>query len=69
MMRFAGSSRANADHDSAEPLVWAIDDEHVPAYWFPRDCTRGTFWTSEVTSVNDREAAAASARRRLLQEC
>ena len=23
-----------------EPLVWAIDEEHVPSYWFPRDCTR-----------------------------
>jgi hypothetical protein len=45
--------RANADHDSAEPLVWAIDDEHVPAYWFPRDCPRGTFWASEATSDDD----------------
>ena len=33
--------RANPEHDSAEALVWAIDDEHVPAYWFPRDCPRG----------------------------
>jgi hypothetical protein len=23
--------RANEAHDSPEPLVWAIDDEHVPA--------------------------------------
>ncbi len=45
--------RANPDHDSAEPLVWAIDDQHVPAYWFPRDCPRGTFWASEVTSDDD----------------
>jgi hypothetical protein len=26
--------RANPSHDSPEALVWAIDDEHVPAYWF-----------------------------------
>jgi hypothetical protein len=47
--------RANENHDSAEPLVWAIDDEHVPAYWFPRDCPRGTFWAVETTSDEDVE--------------
>jgi uncharacterized protein DUF6886 len=36
--------RANERHDSPEALVWAIDDGHVPAYWFPRDCPRATFW-------------------------
>jgi len=41
--------RANAAHDSPEPLVWAIDDAHVPAYWFPRDCPRGTWWAVEST--------------------
>jgi hypothetical protein len=27
-----------------QPYVWAIDGEHAPAYWFPRDCPRVTFW-------------------------
>ena len=45
--------RAVASHDSPEPLVWAIDDEHVPAYWFPRDCPRGTFWAIATTSDAD----------------
>jgi hypothetical protein len=45
--------RANPGHDSAEPLVWAIDDDHVPAYWFPRDCPRGTFWASGTTTDDD----------------
>jgi hypothetical protein len=27
-----------------EPLVWAVDTRHLPLYWFPRDCPRGTFW-------------------------
>jgi hypothetical protein len=27
-----------------EALVWAIDAEHAPSYWFPRDCPRVTFW-------------------------
>lgn len=47
--------RADETHDSPEPLVWAIDDEHVPAYWFPRDCPRGTFWAVESTSDVDVE--------------
>jgi len=47
--------RANAEHDSHEALVWAIDDEHVPAYWFPRDCPRGTFWAVESTGEEDVE--------------
>ena len=45
--------RANDLHDSPEALVWAIDDEHVPAYWFPRDCPRGTFWAVSSTSDED----------------
>lgn len=29
---------------SQEPAVWAIDEEHAPLYWFPRDCPRVTAW-------------------------
>jgi hypothetical protein len=47
--------RANKRHDSPEALVWAIDDEHVPAYWFPRDCPRGTCWAVASTSDEDVE--------------
>jgi hypothetical protein len=47
--------RADPAHDSPEPLVWAIDDEHVPAYWFPRDCPRGTWWATESTTDADVE--------------
>jgi hypothetical protein len=45
--------RSVAHHDSQEPLVWAIDDAHVPAYWFPRDVPRGTFWATDETSDAD----------------
>jgi hypothetical protein len=45
--------RAVEHHDSQEPLVWAIDDLHVPAYWFPRECPRATFWAKESTSDDD----------------
>lgn len=54
IMRF--EPRGVAAHDSPEPLVWAIDDEHVPAYWFPRDCPRGTFWAVATTSDADVDA-------------
>lgn len=26
------------------PAVWAIDAEHAPLYWFPRNCPRVTAW-------------------------
>jgi hypothetical protein len=56
--------RANEAHDSPEPLVWAIDDAHVPAYWFPRDCPRATFWAVESTSDADVERFLAGERGR-----
>lgn len=36
--------RAGAAGAPTETLVWAIDEEHAPAYWFPRDCPRVTLW-------------------------
>jgi hypothetical protein len=27
-----------------EPFVWALDEEHAPSYWFPRDCPRACCW-------------------------
>jgi hypothetical protein len=36
-----------------EPLVWAIDTRHLPLYWFPRDCPRGTFWAGRDTCDAD----------------
>jgi hypothetical protein len=56
--------RGNPDHDSPEALVWAIDGEHVPAYWFPRDCPRGTFWAVESTSDEDIEHFLTGNRER-----
>jgi hypothetical protein len=34
--RFQPHVAATSSH--AEPLVWAIDEEHAPLYWFTRDC-------------------------------
>jgi hypothetical protein len=33
--------RTNPAH---RPAVWAIDGDHAPLYWFPRDCPRVTIW-------------------------
>ena len=47
-----------------EPLVWAVDTRHLPLFWFPRDCPRGTFWAGPETSAEDvdRFLVAPSAR-------
>ena len=48
-----------------EALVWAIDEEHAPLYWFPRDCPRVTFWTGAETAAAtvERFLAHTAARR------
>jgi hypothetical protein len=33
--------RTNPTHS---PAVWAIDEDHAPLYWFPRECPRVTVW-------------------------
>ena len=38
---------------SREPRVWAVDTRHLPLYWFPRDCPRGTFWATSQTTEED----------------
>lgn len=27
------------------PLVWAVDEEHAPGFWFPRQCPRACCWS------------------------
>jgi hypothetical protein len=38
---------------SDEPRVWAVDTRHLPLYWFPRECPRGTFWATPRTAPAD----------------
>ena len=33
-----------ATNPSHPPSVWALDAEHSPLYWFPRDCPRISVW-------------------------
>ena len=48
-----------------EPLVWAIDEEHAPLYWFPRECPRVTYWAGPETAAEtvERFLAHGAARR------
>jgi len=46
-----------------EPYVWAVAGDHLPAYWFPRQCPRGTAWVSENTTTEDRDLVFGRASR------
>jgi hypothetical protein len=50
-----GSIVAAPKADGGDPLVWAVDTRHLPMYWFPRDCPRGTFWARPETTDADVE--------------
>lgn len=34
-------------------MVWAIDEERAPLYFFPRDCPRIGYWAIETTTTED----------------
>jgi hypothetical protein len=53
----------SASAESGEPRVWAIDTRHLPLYWFPRDCPRGTFWATSQTTAEDADRLLAGATR------
>jgi hypothetical protein len=61
LMRFEPHVSATAEE--REPLVWAVDTRHLPLYWFPRDCPRGTFWATRETDPADAERLLAGASR------
>ena len=46
---------------SGEPRVWAVDTRHLPLYWFPRECPRGTFWATPQTTRMMRSCSPAPA--------
>jgi hypothetical protein len=48
-----------------EPFVWAIDTRHLPLFWFPRDCPRGTFWAGPDTSAEDADRFLLGASERV----
>ncbi len=38
-----------------EPYVWAVDADHAPSYWFPRQCPRAMAWAVPSTTDADRD--------------
>jgi hypothetical protein len=59
--RFEPHVSATAQLD--EPLVWTVDTRHLPFFWFPRDCPRGTFWADTGTTAEDEERFLLGASR------
>ena len=57
----------SATAESREPRVWAVDTRHLPLYWFPRQCPRGTFWATGTTTRHDAELLEGSARVHLVE--
>ena len=55
--------RVSSTVERDEACVWAIDTRHLPMYWFPRDCPRGTFWTTPETTAEDAERLLGGASR------
>lgn len=53
IVRFEPHVAATAQQPEA--YVWAVDAEHAPSYWFPRQCPRGMAWIGPGTSRADRE--------------
>jgi hypothetical protein len=54
-----------ATSTNAEPMVWAVDAVHSPAYWFPRQCPRALAWVGPETSDGDRERILSPGRTRV----
>jgi hypothetical protein len=53
---------------SREPRVWAVDTRHLPLYWFPRDCPRGTFWATPSTTARDAALLGGGSRVHVIEE-
>jgi hypothetical protein len=58
----------SATASTPEPRVWAVDTRHLPLYWFPRECPRGTAWATRATSAVDSAFLAGSSRVHLVED-
>lgn len=47
------------------PAVWAIDAEHAPLYWFPRNCPRVTAWPRNFDERSEFHRRLATKAHRL----
>jgi hypothetical protein len=48
------------------PLVWAIDEWHLPMYLFPRDCPRILLWPTDQTRQKDLDDWFGASRARMV---
>lgn len=51
-------------HAADEPLVWAVDTQHMWLYWFPRDCPRACWCANGETTDEDVERSLGGDRER-----
>jgi hypothetical protein len=65
IVRFEPHVSATATSD--EPRVWAVDTRHLPLYWFPRQCPRGTFWARPGTNPLDLELLRGATRVHVIE--
>jgi hypothetical protein len=54
--------RTNPSH---APAVWAIDAEHAPLYWFPRQCPRIAMWPLDGDGLSSFQSRFATSATRL----
>lgn len=54
-----------ASNPGVRAAVWAIDAEHAPLYWFPRDCPRVTAWPRHAGERAAFEQAFATTAHRV----
>ncbi len=54
-----------ATNPSQPPAVWAIDAEHAPLYWFPRDCPRVAVWPRDASEAEHFRAAFCTTAARV----
>lgn len=54
--------RRSATQQVEGDYVWALDAEHAPCYWFPRDCPRVTAWITAATRAGDRQILGGAPR-------
>jgi hypothetical protein len=56
-----------ATNPEQPPMVWVVDDEHAPLFWFPRECPRITYWADDG-SPPDRVSPTAAERVHAIEE-
>lgn len=52
---------------AADPTayVWAVNAEHAPSYWFPRQCPRAMAWATSRTTEPDRQRILGPSAQRV----